>query len=115
MMGRPGKPFRPFSGTEGAVFEQEWCMMCKRDQEWYEYEINPCEIHNAALMYDIDEPDYPVEWKYNSAGLPSCSAFVKINTDCKCCGMPRKLDKDGLCFICTTGWCNCAKWCLHRR
>jgi hypothetical protein len=67
-----GKPYRPSNGTEGEIFMEKWCERCMLDTE-----DNPCEILTCALCFDIDESDYPKEWRYDYAGRPMCTAFVE--------------------------------------
>lgn len=70
------RPWRPSNGTEGAMFEERWCVRCKHDAEWWERMENPCEIHNAALAFQIGDPRYPKEWVCDDDGSnPRCLAF----------------------------------------
>ena len=64
---RAGKPFRPSNGTQGEIFESDFCDRCKRDRG--------CGIRMAALMHDETESEYPKEWVYNEHGQPTCTAF----------------------------------------
>lgn len=71
-----GKPYRPSNGTEGDIFEHAYCIDC---------ELYPvCEIPDATMFYDEDDPEYPVQWQYGTDGQPTCTAFV-----------PAKLENEG--------------------
>ena len=84
---RTGELYRPSNGTEGLIFDADWCEHCERDRE---YRDNPdadaalgCQLIARAFAYDIDDPSYPKEWieltAIASDGLPlvsgECTAF----------------------------------------
>ena len=68
--------FRPSSGTMGESFHARFCHRCERDRRYRETEEDPCEILGRTFFYDIDQPEYPREWRYDSDGDPTCTAFV---------------------------------------
>jgi hypothetical protein len=74
------KPYRPWSGTAGDIFEEAFCHKCKRNQEFEETEQNPCPIWMAAVFYE--QADYPKEWvkddndKFDETAR--CTAFEPI-------------------------------------
>lgn len=76
--GTPGEAYRPSNGTEGAMFEEIWCLRCKKDQDWQEHEKDSCPILLRALKCWSDDPDYPKEWAYQEDGAPCCTAFEEI-------------------------------------
>jgi hypothetical protein len=66
----PIKLFRPSNGTTGDAFHADWCEKCARMEE-------PCPILGAALFNNIDEPDFPQEWRYNASNEPCCTGFAE--------------------------------------
>jgi len=66
-----GKPYRPSNGTEGEIFMEKWCERCMLDTE-----DNPCEILTSTLAFEIDDPEYPKEWRYDFDGRPMCTKFM---------------------------------------
>ena len=64
--------YRPSNGSEGECFMAEWCSCC--EHEWYSEEEG-CDILGNTMAFDIDDPNYPNEWRYNSEGKPICTAF----------------------------------------
>lgn len=70
MIGKPIRLYRPSNGTEGGGFIDYWCSQCERD-------INEdCDILARSFAHDIDEPEYPREWIYDTDG-PRCTAFIE--------------------------------------
>jgi len=86
--GAPLKPYRPSNGTEGEIFDDEWCANCERDRLFREDpdRHDGCPIVAAALAYDVDDPEYPAEWVEVPTIAPDglmvncgkCTAFVPI-------------------------------------
>jgi hypothetical protein len=75
------KLYRPSNGTEGEIFEAEWCENCVyelpvREREDFE---NGCQILTNALWNGIGDKDYPKEWIYGDDGVPKCTAFKKVD------------------------------------
>lgn len=62
-----GKPYRPSNGTEGMMFEERFCDRCKIAEG--------CEIPFNAMVYEIESPEYPSQWVFDSSGRPTCKAF----------------------------------------
>lgn len=73
-----GQPYRPPNGTEGALFEERFCLRCKHDQDWQQSEENPCKILSLAMAYYETDPEFPKEWVYDKDGMPCCTAFEQI-------------------------------------
>lgn len=69
---RAGKPYRPSNGTEGIIFEAYFCEQCKK------YDDGGCEKLFNAVLYEIGEPEYPPEWRFDSEGVPTCTAFEEL-------------------------------------
>ncbi len=76
--------YRPSNGTEGMIFYEGWCMHCARDKpmsEGKDYDEcsddEICQIIARAGGFDIDDPNYPLEWRYGKDGMPCCTAFVQ--------------------------------------
>lgn len=63
------EPYRPSNGTEGHLFEADWCDKCRRGGAG-----QACSIHIRVMAYRIDEPEYPKEWTRDDDG-PKCTAF----------------------------------------
>lgn len=66
---KPGKLYRPSNVTEGEIFEWHLCEECKFDVG------ENCEIHDRALLFDVDEPEYPKEWCIDENGDPCCTKW----------------------------------------
>jgi len=73
----PVRPYRPSNGTEGDIFESQWCEHCTRDAAFRsDPERNDgCPILAAVYALNIDEPGYPKEWIEDSKG-PRCTAYT---------------------------------------
>jgi hypothetical protein len=67
-------PYRPSSGTEGMIFEENWCCNCEHRP------LNPneghCDISMDMFFYDIDDPEYPKEIILKN-DMPVCTSFKK--------------------------------------
>lgn len=84
MSEQPVRLYRPGSGTEGADFHEEWCCHCQRDKSMREgVELEECDdnevcrIIGDTFAYDVADPRYPKEWRYDETGRPICTAFVE--------------------------------------
>jgi len=66
------RPYRPSSGTEGMMFEKEFCHRCTR---WNGDDPNECDISMRAFFCDVADPRFPLEWTHDSEGQPTCTAF----------------------------------------
>jgi hypothetical protein len=81
-----GSPYRPHNGTEGLIFEHRFCSRCIKDRvarlvdedgklpegrDWSE----ACQIWTGALVFDLDDPNYPAELVHDAEGRPTCTAF----------------------------------------
>lgn len=61
--------YRPSNGTESIAFMDSWCCDCAKD-------VNAdCPILAATMARNIDDADYPTEWRYSDNGRPECTAF----------------------------------------
>lgn len=82
------KPYQPSNGTEGLMFQEEWCWRCVRDRAAREGKPEDgCEILAATMFLDVKDPNYPKEWIYDpdkmlkdgcltiGAGGACCTAF----------------------------------------
>lgn len=65
--------YRPSNGTEGMMFEAEFCDRCCKSLFWTDDQ--GCAILGNALFHEVDEPEYPKEWTYDDKGNPTCTAF----------------------------------------
>jgi hypothetical protein len=78
------RPYRPSNGTEGVIFDDEFCSNCQHDAAWREDErAEPCDILSRTFFYNIDDPQYPTEWveddvQWPEDSKPRCTAFVPI-------------------------------------
>ena len=72
-----GRLYRPCNGSEGEWFEGQFCDRCKKDAKYRETLEDGCDIHTRAIAFDIEDPEYPGEWRYGDDGAPTCSAFEK--------------------------------------
>lgn len=70
------KLFQPCNGTAGEMFMADWCARCTKDN------LNPvtgegdgCEIIASTMALDIDDEDYPREWRQDGPEGPRCTAF----------------------------------------
>ena len=78
-----GAKYQPAYGSEGMDFEYNWCQRCKKDEGWNR-DMDPekaCMIHNRALVFDVDDQEYPAEWTYGEDGQPKCTAFEEMDGD----------------------------------
>lgn len=87
LSGTPGEAYRPCNGTEGDAFFAAWCCRCGRDKAMREgCDIDECDdnercaIIATTMFSDIDDQDYPREWRYGDDGQPMCAAFIKPGT-----------------------------------
>lgn len=73
------KSYRPSNGTEGMIFDEQWCAHCTRDAAFREdMDANDgCPILAATFALDINHPDYPPEWVVDDKGYPKCTAFTE--------------------------------------
>ncbi len=69
-----GKPYRPSNGTEGEMFQEQFCYSCRLGQD----EDNPCDILTRSFAFSIGDADYPKEWVHDRNGRPTCIAFHDV-------------------------------------
>ena len=74
--------YRPSNGTEGMMFADEFCDQCMHQNPNPEAE-NPknCNICMRSFLYGINDPEYPIEWRYDALDHPTCTAFIGWNWD----------------------------------
>lgn len=71
------RPYRPANGTEGAVFMSWFCDHCERDRAFRDGTGDSCPIVAATMVFDIDDPNYPPEWREGEDGT-FCTAFEDV-------------------------------------
>jgi hypothetical protein len=69
------EPYRPSTGTEGADFMSRWCYRCERDRAFREDDGDSCPIAAATMVYGVNDPAYPKEWREDGPSGPRCTAF----------------------------------------
>lgn len=72
--------YMPANGTEGEIFDAEWCAHCAHDAPFREdIEWNDgCEILAAGLR-----GEQPAEW-IERGGVPACTAFLGEGVEPRC-------------------------------
>jgi hypothetical protein len=58
-------PYRPANGTEGDIFESNWCSKCKKDEIF------------CPILCDAYCGEQPAQWIYLN-NKPTCTAFEPI-------------------------------------
>lgn len=71
------RKYRPSNGTEGAIFQSQYCDRCEKDREGREKQEGGCQILCRTLFLDLTDPDYPEEWTFDKDGKALCAAFEK--------------------------------------
>ena len=73
------KPYRPSNGTEGSLFERDWCERCQHDAK---YRItndgsDGCQILAKMMFLGVDEPGYPpeIQARWRDGYEARCTAF----------------------------------------
>ena len=65
-----GQKYQPSNGMEGEIFMQRWCCQCARfDPD------DGCGIQSDTMLYALEDPNYPKEWRYTETGQPECTDF----------------------------------------
>lgn len=73
-----GQPYRPSNGTEGLMFEEQFCERCKHERIKPNGEFaKQCRIHTNAFFFDEDDKAYPKEWTHDAEGCPTCTKFAE--------------------------------------
>jgi hypothetical protein len=70
------EPYQPGSGMEGALFMESFCDRCERDAAFRAGAGDSCPIVAATMILDIEDPDYPPEWREDGPEGPRCTAFT---------------------------------------
>lgn len=85
------EPYRPSNGTEGDLFQEAWCVKCKRDQAYQDSGGNEpgCPLIARSMAFDIGDPQYPKEWRRQVSdrvwpGTAECTAFEAIGAPERC-------------------------------
>jgi len=64
-----GQKYRPSNSTEGMMFMEDFCDQCADGGE--------CKISMRAMIYDVEDKEYPEQWQYDEHGKPVCTEFKK--------------------------------------
>jgi hypothetical protein len=68
--GEMSKPYRPSNGTEGLMFQEQWCWRCVRDQAARDGRPEDgCSILADTMFYEKTDPRYPKEWVWDAEQL----------------------------------------------
>lgn len=67
---RAGKPYRPSNGTEGMIFEEQFCNNCKH--------CDTCVVILESMVHEIDDSYYPKQMIFDADGRPTCTAFERL-------------------------------------
>lgn len=74
--------YRPCNGGEGRDFMARWCERCVHDAAC---QTDPnalgCEIIADTMALDVDDDDYPREWRQGGPEGPRCTAFEALKVD----------------------------------
>ncbi len=71
--------YRPVTNIEAAEFKGKFCHRCAKRGSGY-FPDNGCDIELRSMVHRADDLNYPVEWRYVTAGdgtAPVCTAFVQ--------------------------------------
>jgi len=68
------KKYQPSNGTERMIFQAAHCDMCSKDRYTEDHPERGCSILCNALMYSVDDKEYPQQWCVIN-GKPTCTAF----------------------------------------
>ena len=76
-----GKPYQPSNGTEGMMFEAEFCDICLVDEKYRQTLDGTygCRILDFAMMREPTDKDYPNQWTHDKEGKPICTGFIPMN------------------------------------
>lgn len=69
--------YRPSNGFEGDRFMSQFCYQCSKDNPAVE---DYCPIILQTMMREIDDPEYPNEWRYIGE-KPVCTAYQPLTDD----------------------------------
>lgn len=69
------RAYRPSNGSEGTGFIARWCDRCRSDQGGEA----GCAILSATMAFQLSDPEYPSEWRWNERSGPRCTAFDAID------------------------------------
>lgn len=71
---KPDHCYRPSNGTEGVMFEENFCQQCIHEKFMHsqKHGDKQCAIFNEAYL-----EDWVREWVYDENGKPTCTSFVK--------------------------------------
>lgn len=76
---KPVRKYQPSNGTDGMVFCEKFCNQCAHEKFTHtqNFDDKQCELFSNSLIYDVSDEEYPKEWIYDNAGLPTCTNFKK--------------------------------------
>lgn len=88
------EPFRPSNSDHGFWFESQWCDKCQRERSYRESngERGGCRILNLTNAFNIEDPQYPKEWRQDGPEGPRCTAFEPERERAPR-GLPRRDDR----------------------
>lgn len=72
--------YKPANSEEGMIFDQKFCCVCKHDQDYQRGIGDSCEIVANAMVFEIENKQYPKEWIYKD-GKPVCTVFESVDDD----------------------------------
>lgn len=81
--GRRVRCFQPTNETVGESVLADWCGTCELGKD------GPCIIAANTMLYRDTDPEYPQEWRYDTAGYPGCVAYVQLGLPV----MPTRCDR----------------------
>lgn len=72
-----GEQWQPSNGTEGDLFQQDWCCKCARDKVMSEgKDFEDCTEDDLCDILAASYRGEAKEWQYDKEGQPCCTAFV---------------------------------------
>lgn len=74
-----GKVYEPSNGSEGAMFQAEYCAHCV-----YDASFSPCPLVFASMAFPQDNAFYPSQyWVHDEEGRPKCEMFTREDHESK--------------------------------
>jgi hypothetical protein len=68
------KLYRPANGTEGMWFIDQFCLQCVKMPKDVDAELQ-CQIQLKVMVCNLDDKEYPKQWRYDEKGNPVCTSF----------------------------------------
>lgn len=71
--------WRPSNGTEGEIFQEQFCENCVHDRAYREDKTRgvPCKVLTMIMACDIGDPEYPEEFSEKD-GDRRCTKFQRV-------------------------------------